>query len=195
MPVASCRPACKGFVDVTMTCDAAAALLDAFVDAELEPSASVEVARHAGQCPQCDDLIRDLLAVREALVAGTARAVDGLDLTGVWARVESGIARADAQVAWRARAGTRRRGVSPRIAWGAMAALAAGVALAIRFATPQPDAQVAKGPAAPTRVAARRLPNHVVIDRLAGKDIGLRREPKSGTTMIWVNHEVEGRGW
>ena len=42
---------------------------------------------------------------------------------------------------------------------------------------------------------AKRPPNHVVIDRLAGKDIAVRRAKKDGTTMIWVNHEVERSGW
>ena len=28
-----------------------------------------------------------------------------------------------------------------------------------------------------------------------GKDINVYREKKSGTTMIWVNHEVESNGW
>ena len=36
--------------------------------------------------------------------------------------------------------------------------------------------------------ASRLPPNHAYIDRLAGRDVLLRREPKSGTTLIWVNH-------
>jgi hypothetical protein len=50
-------------------------------------------------------------------------------------------------------------------------------------------------PIAVAKNDSKRLPNHVFIDRLAGKDIALRREAKSGTTMIWVNHEVERNGW
>ncbi len=34
--------------------------------------------------------------------------------------------------------------------------------------------------------------NHTYIDRLTGKDITVRREPKDGTTVIWVNHTVGG---
>jgi hypothetical protein len=43
-----------------------------------------------------------------------------------------------------------------------------------------------------TRTRAWQAANHAVIDRLTGKDIAVRREPKSGTTFIWVNHTVEG---
>jgi anti-sigma factor RsiW len=181
---------------MTLTCEAVADLLDAFVDAELPPSTAVEVARHAGQCRQCDGTVQDLLAVRDALVARAGRLVDGMDLGAVWGRVDAEIHRTAAQRAWRERL-AGRRGVSRTVAWGAVAAMAAGVALAIRLATPQPGVQVAGRPLAsqPTRVASKRLPNHVLIDRLAGKDIAVRREPKSGTTMIWVNHEVERNGW
>jgi hypothetical protein len=38
-----------------------------------------------------------------------------------------------------------------------------------------------------------RFTNDADIDRLAGKDIAVRREPKSGTTIIWVNHLEEAR--
>jgi len=176
---------------MAMTCEAAADLLDAFVDAELEPSASVEVARHAGQCSRCDGLVRDLLTVREGLIARADEALDGMDLGGVWARVDAEIGRTDAQRAWRERAAGRRRGLSRTVAWGAVAAMAAGALLAIRLGSPPQPTQMAQV----QRPKTQRQPNHVLIDRLAGKDINVRRESKSGTTMIWVNHEVESSGW
>jgi hypothetical protein len=176
---------------MAMTCEAAADLLDAFVDAELEPSASVEVARHAGQCARCDGMVRDLLTVREGLIARADAVVDGMDLAGLWARVDAEIVRSDTQRAWRDRAAGRRRGLSRTVAWGAVAAMAAGALLAVRLGGTAPD-QIAQ---IPQNVRPKRPPNHVLIDRLAGKDIALRREPKSGTTMIWVNHEVESSGW
>ena len=36
---------------------------------------------------------------------------------------------------------------------------------------------------------SKRAVNHAYIDRLSGKDIAVRREPKSGTTIIWVSHQ------
>ena len=179
-----------------MTCRDAGTQIDAFVDGELSPSASVEVARHVGQCPRCDGAVRRLLTVRDVLLAESERAVSGLDLSRVWAHVGAEATRIDAQAAWRARSSRR---LSRGMAWGSsIAAIAAGAALFLRMpGGPTAVPVVAKGPTpvAATKVADKRLPNHVYIDRLAGKDIALRREPKSGTTMIWVNHEVPGSGW
>jgi hypothetical protein len=86
--------------------------------------------------------------------------------------------------------------VSRGITWGAVAAIAAGTMLYLRPVSPPKPKKVASNAAsAAQRGGNKRLPNHVYIDRLAGKDIALRRESKSGTTMIWVNHEVESSGW
>jgi anti-sigma factor RsiW len=180
-----------------MTCADAGPRIDAFIDGELSPSTSVEVARHVGQCTRCDGAVRRLLSVRDALVAETERAVSGLDLSRVWPTVEAEAARLDAQSAWRSRRTPPR--LSRGMAWTtSIAAIAAAAALFLRLSgggpAPGPVAKDAV-PVAVAKVTPKRPPNHVFIDRLAGKDIALRREPKSGTTMIWVNHEVDGSGW
>ena len=181
-----------------MTCADTVEHIDAFVDGELSASVSIEVARHVSQCSGCDGVVRSLLGLRETLVAESERAVAALDLSDVWTRISSDVARAAQQAAWRQRV-VARGTVPRRLAWGAMAALAAGTLLFLRSAeVPPPLRPVAIAKpviAVAARVGGKRLPNHVYIDRLAGKDIALRREPKSGTTMIWVNHEVESSGW
>jgi anti-sigma factor RsiW len=184
---------------MTMTCADAASRIDPFVDGELNPSLAIDVARHLGQCRRCDASVQRLLAIREALTDGSARAVDQLDLSGVWAQVDQAIGRIEGQQEWRDRAAAKRGVLPRRLAWGAAAAIAAGTALFLR-PVGGPDAVTPMAGMKPvaTQVAkaeSKRLPNHVYIDRLAGKDIALRREPKSGTTMIWVNHEVERNGW
>ena len=184
---------------MTMTCADAAARIDGFVDGELNPSLAIDVARHLGQCRRCDASVQRLLAIREALADGSARAVDRLDLSGVWAQVDHAIEKVEGQQVWRDRAAAKRGMVPRRLAWGAAAAIAAGTALFLRpVGGPVALTPVAGAKPVATQVAkadSKRLPNHVYIDRLAGKDIALRREPKSGTTMIWVNHEVERNGW
>jgi anti-sigma factor RsiW len=180
-----------------MTCADAGARIDAFVDGELSPSASVEVARHVGQCTRCDGAVRRLLGVRDALIAESERALAGLDLSRVWSKVDAATAHLDAQAAWRMRRPSQRR-VTPGLAWGtSIAAIAAAATLFFRpGATPVVPGLASKTPpVAIAKATQKRPPNHVFIDRLAGKDIALRREPKSGTTMIWVNHEVDGSGW
>lgn len=176
-----------------MTCADAGTRIDAFVDGELTPSMSVEVARHAGQCPRCDGAVRRLLTVREALIAESERAVSGLDMSRVWPRIDAETSRLRAQAAWRDRKKSNRQ-LSRGVAWGtSIAAVAAAAMLFVRL--PNHDTRVGdKLTTTPVKVA-KRLPNHVYIDRLAGKDIAVKREPKSGTTMIWVHHEVDGSGW
>jgi anti-sigma factor RsiW len=170
-----------------MTCADAGTRIDAFVDGELTPSMSVEVARHVGQCPRCDGSVRRLLTVREALVAESERAVAGLDMSRVWPRIDAETSRLRAQAAWRERKSSSRN-LSRGVTWGtSIAAIAAAAALFVRGTAIAPTATPVK--------VAKRLPNHVYIDRLAGKDIAVKREPKSGTTMIWVHHEVDGNGW
>jgi anti-sigma factor RsiW len=179
-----------------MTCADARSRIDGFVDGELPPAVSIEVARHLGQCRPCDAAAQSLLVLRDAIVSEADRAVAGIDLSGVWAHVDRTIGHAAAREAWRERAAQRRR-VPRVVAWGTAAAIAASAALFFRPAGNTPAGPVARNgaPTAVARASAKRLPNHVYIDRLAGKDIALRREPKSGTTMIWVNHEAESAGW
>jgi anti-sigma factor RsiW len=177
-------------------CTEVGELLDAFVDSELPPEELLRVARHAGQCARCDASVRGLLAVREAVVADTNRLIDGVDLSRVWAGVDAAITRVDGQAEWRRRGEARRATFGARriTIWGSMAAIAAGVALFVgmppserpRSASAPPPAQIAKN---------KRVPNHVIIDQLAGKDITLKRDDQKGGTMIWVNHEVERSGW
>ena len=185
---------------MTMTCADAAARIDGFVDGELSPSLAIDVARHLGQCRRCDVSVQRLLAIREALTDTSARAVDQLDLSGVWAQVDRAIAKVEGQQEWRDRAAAKRGVMPRRLAWGAAAAIAAGMALFLRpVAGPNVTGPIPPpkggGQTQNAKNEQKRLPNHVFIDRLAGKDINLRRESKSGTTMIWVNHEVERSGW
>ena len=187
-----------------MTCGEVEPLLEAFVDTELPTSTLLEVARHAGHCDACDRQVQGHLAVRRALAEQSERDTAGIDFTGVWSKVDAEIMRLDGQRTWRERSDAKRGRVPRRVSlWGSVAAVAAGVALFVGIPAPDrvpvPEKGLSTGTVAqpPGRLAgsSKRLPNHVYIDRLAGKDIALRREPKSGTTMIWVNHEVERGKW
>ena len=186
---------------MTMTCGEVEPLLEAFVDTELPTSTLLEVARHAGHCDACDRQVQGHLAVRRALAEQSERDTAGIDFTGVWSKVDAEITRLDGQRTWRERSDAKRGRVPRRASlWGSVAAVAAGVALFVGMPDHEPVKTASNRPVAqpgPGRPAGsgKRLPNHVYIDRLAGKDIALRREPKSGTTMIWVNHEVERGKW
>jgi anti-sigma factor RsiW len=159
-----------------VTCEEVSAKLDAFVDAELPAPTLLAVARHAGTCPACDEALRGLASLRDAVEQAITSGVDDLGLSGVWPSVAAAADRADARRAWMARLRT-----AP--AWGAAAALAAGALLWLRSEPPEP-----------TRVAARTRPNHAVIERLdtTGARFELRRERKNGTTLIMVSADDGG---
>jgi len=169
-----------------MTCADVDHLLDPFLDTELPPTQMIAVARHAGTCSACDGTIRDLETMRQALGATIDAEVEALDLSGIWPQVAVEV---DAQIARRSRWMSRRQ-LRQAPVWGAALALAAGLVLFLRA----PDAPVQKAdvhrPRVATRLASASQPNYAQIDRLAGKNIAVRREPKDGTTMIWVNHQV-----
>ena len=162
-----------------MTCSDVERLADAFVDTELPPAMLLDVARHAGTCRTCDDAIRELESLRQSVMRSVQAETDGLDLSPVWPAVATSVDRREAR-----RVRVRRLRSLP--VWGAAAAMAAGAVFWLQMPAEEVPARRAVERTAFTR-------NHAYIDRLTGKDITVRREPKDGTTVIWVNHTVEGR--
>ena len=161
-----------------MTCGDVETLLDAFLDSELPPPMLVAVARHAGGCEPCDTAIRRLTELREQLVATVEADAAAVDLSDLWSHVEQSIVPVERERRW----GRRARGASVLAAGIGMAA---ATLLALRGVQWGGDA-----PGIQTKpiVARRSLPNHVYIDRLAGHNVGVQREDKSGTTIVWVNY-------
>jgi len=169
-----------------MDCQDVEQLLDGFVDTELSPPELLDVARHAATCSACDGAIRGLTDLRGELTRLLEDEVRQLDLSRLWPAVAATIPASR----------PRRAGIAalPRQlpVWGAVMALAASLLLWLGTSV-QPPSTPKPSPAG-ERVASRsrvQSPNHAEIDRLSGKDIAVRREPKSGTTVIWVNHTVE----
>jgi len=160
-----------------MTCGEVAALLDAFVDAELPAAMLLAVARHAGACTACDAVVRELTTLREVVERSVAAEAEALDLSRVWPAVSQGIERLDARVEWR-----RRLRTVP--AWGVALAVAASAVLWVRSPGPEPQ-----------RVAARPRPNQTVIERIdSSGHFELRRERKNGTTLIMVSADGDPAG-
>ena len=157
-----------------MTCADVERLADAFADAELPAPTMLAVARHAAGCSTCDESVRRLQALQESVAQAVRAETDALDLSGVWPAVAAAADRVDARRSW-----SRRARALPAALAGALAVAAAAV-----FWMQGVRPAVESGPAV---VVSRTLPNQAYIDRLAGKDLRLRREPRSGTTIIWVN--------
>jgi hypothetical protein len=176
-----------------MTCSDVERLLDAFIDRELPTPMLLEVARHASGCGPCDETVRQFAALGGAINQAIVGEAEALDLSSVWPVVSR---RIDPL--------TTRRRFRERVrvlpAWVVTFAAAASLAVVMRQAMPQLAGWVTPQVAevtvpAPTpppvqvaRVTAR--PHQAVIDRLAGKNVAVRSEPKGGSTMIWVNYPV-----
>jgi anti-sigma factor RsiW len=165
-----------------MTCTDVEQLLGAFVDTELPPPQLLDVARHAATCTACDAAIRELSELRGAVAALLEREVRQLDLSGVWPAVDAAIARAPrprtAVVRSAAPAATRM--------WAALLAVAATALL--WFQGPTTRQQPGKTPMTVASARPTRVGNQSAIDRIAGRGIiTMRREPKSGTMIIWVS--------
>ena len=159
-----------------MTCGDVETLLDAFLDSELPPPMLIAVARHAGGCSECDQTIRSLTSIRDAVADTVRRDAEEVDLSNLWSRIDVAIDAVDRRRRWR----ERLRG-APK--WAVGIAMAAGLALA---ALQYRDNGTATGVRVTQHKAFPR--NHAWIDRVAGRDVMLRQQPKDGTTVIFVNY-------
>jgi anti-sigma factor RsiW len=163
-----------------MTCTDVEQLQDGFVDAELPAPMLLAVARHAASCAACDETLRALGAMREAVERVVQADAATLDLSGIWSAVAPQVAATERRRTWRGRAR-----MLP--AWGALAAMAAGTLFWLQTPAPVP---VAEQP----RVVARR-PNQAVIERLSAANnsrVSLRRDRMKGTTLIMVSADGGG---
>lgn len=163
--------------------------VDRFLDRELPAPMLLEVARHAGECQACDRTLRALAALGDTLQHVVTSEAAALDLSGVWPAVEGRIHAEELRRGW-----MRRMRRVPMWASG----IAAAATLAFWLAGPSvaPERIAQRGsPARAERVALRTPPNDARIDRLAGKSVALRREPKAGTTLIWVNSANPEGAW
>lgn len=161
-----------------MNCTAVAERLDAFNDGELPAAALLDVARHAGGCASCEASLRELAALHQRVAVAIQDDAAGLDLSGVWPAVATGIAREESRRAWR-----RRVRAAPL--WAASLALAAGAIVWVQRVEVREPARVVVVRNDPPR------PNQAVIDRLDSQAarVELRRERKHGTMLIMVNAE------
>ncbi|MFN8544024.1 MAG: zf-HC2 domain-containing protein [Candidatus Binatia bacterium] len=165
--------------------------LDRFLDRELPTPMLLAVARHAGECAGCDHMLREFAALGDALQQTVAADVDALDLSGIWPAVEARVHGAKTRRSW-----VRRMRTVPM--WASALAAAATLVFWLQTTPGERErAVVAQRDPAPRaeRVAMRTPPNEARIDRLAGKGVALRREPKAGTTLIWVNYTNPGGAW
>ena len=163
-----------------MTCRDVEQLLGHFVDAELPPPMLLAVARHAGTCAACDQAARELSELHDAIAHTVEAQVAAVDFSRVWPEIERRITPERRPVA-----GSWRR-LSSTPLWGGALAIAASALFFLQMPANTRQVVVQQKP---KPVVSRVDRNQAFIDRLAGKRVTVRREPKSGTTMVWVNYD------
>lgn len=168
-----------------MPCADVEARLDAFVDSELSPREQIDVARHLARCPGCNAVVERVPALRSSLASMAEVAVESMSLARVWPAVSNTIDGGHrGRWAW---PGERRVPARGLPMWAAGMAMAAGALLVLRAVQPT-DA-----PITATTVASLPPRSSVVIERVSGPNIDVRRDRKSGATIILVNHAAEVR--
>src|SRR5262245_48026138 len=164
-----------------MTCTDVEQLQDGFVDAELPAPMLLAVARHAASCAACDETLRALGAMREAVERVVQGDAATLDVARIWPAVAPQVAATERRRTWRGR-------VRMLPAWGAVAAMAAGTLFWLQTPAPTP---VVEQP----RAVATRRPNQAIIERLSAANnsrVSLRRDRMKGTTLIMVSADGGG---
>ena len=171
-----------------MTCAEAEPLLDRFLDRDLEPSELVAVARHTDECAHCERQLRELTAIGRSLATTVAADAAMVDLRAIWPAVDAGIAHIE-----RGRRVHRLRTI-PLAAGGLAIAASLMMAWWPAVTHRHPVDQVAGaggGGGVPHVRVAARMPNDAQFDRFRGHGATIQREPKEGTTLIWVDYNPE----
>ena len=172
-----------------MTCRDAAPLLSLFLDGELDSHQMRALALHSARCTACEQELRQLERLQEAISTTISSAVDEIDLQGFWPGIERRLT--SLRRPWWQRA---------RLWWGEgehawlirVPAFAAAVAVAAfafflftRNPTPGPQS------AAPQLAA---VDNAATIESLESDvdSVAVLNDPETRTTVLWVNDVQNG---
>lgn len=175
-----------------MTCRETRPLLPLFFDGELEARQMRGVALHSTRCTTCEQELRELEHLQEAVSAHIAARVDEVDLSQIWAGVAPRLAPRAPSLAsrWRAwweehRLGWRLRG--PAFAGAAAAALLALVLI-------QPSAETAPAASAAAQATRAKIDNSAKLDSMQSSvdSVALVTDAETNTTLLWIMDDAGG---
>jgi anti-sigma factor RsiW len=174
-----------------MTCRDASNLLPLFFDGELDANQMRAVALHSTRCDRCEDELRRMERVQEAISTHMNAAVDEFDFGALWRGIDQQLA--TVRVSWwtRARAWWTEGEHGWVVKLPAFAAAAAVAVLGFLLWTrtsaspPQPDAAV-----------VATLDNAASIDSLDSDvdAVTVVNDPETRTTVLWVSDDAAGGG-
>ncbi|MBI4519114.1 MAG: zf-HC2 domain-containing protein [Deltaproteobacteria bacterium] len=170
-----------------MTCREVSGLLPLFFDGELDARQMRAVALHSSRCAACEDEVRQLERVQEAVALTIRARVEELDFSLVWPAVAARLR--VHRPAWgeRLRAYWDNLDLRSWLRVPALAAAAASAAIAITLWSGQPseESQVAEAPPV--------VDNSAIIDSLdsSAEAVAVLSEPETNTTVLWINDDSD----
>lgn len=179
-----------------MKCPEVSPLVPRFFDGELEGRQMRTVALHVTRCADCERELRQLEGLQVLVSAHVAESVEAIDMSQIWARVETRIG--EGTLSWTQRlAGWWEELEVPSLsgAWPALAGAAAVAVLTFGIWSYQnSDPTLPSLAAAPAPVVAElELDNSALIDSLVGSVTELTVDPENGTAIVWVSDSGEIR--
>jgi anti-sigma factor RsiW len=174
-----------------VTCRETRPLLPLFFDGELEARQMRSVALHSTRCTTCEQELRELEHLQEAVSAHVSALVDEVDLSQVWAGVAPRLAPRAPSLASRWRAWWEEH----RLGWGlrgpAFAGVAAAALLALVFIQPPPSETA---PAASAQAARAKIDNSAKLDSMQSSvdSVALVTDAETNTTLLWIMDDAAG---
>lgn len=155
-------------------------LLGLFFDSELDSRQMRAVALHSATCRPCEEELRRLEHLQELVARSVADQVDAIDLSRVWANVESRLK--PRHISWVERA--REWWSEREWGWGIPAMGAAAAAAALVGALVLPSEQAGQ-------MAAAEADNAVSVHEISS-DSHIALVGEADTLLVWVDHELAG---
>jgi anti-sigma factor RsiW len=171
-----------------MTCREARPLLPLFFDGELEARQMRSVALHSTRCTACEEALRELEHLQEAVLSHVAALVDEVDLSQVWAGVAPRLASRVPSLAARGRAWWEEHRPSWSMRGPAFAAVAVAALLTLVIVQPTPE--VSK----PLAVPLAKIDNSARLDSMQSSvdSVALVTEAETNTTLLWIMDDAAG---
>ena len=167
------------------TCRETTDLLPLFFDGELDAHQMRQIALHTARCRECENEIRELEQLHDALSASISARVDQMDLSSLWPSIERQLPRARAKSSLVAR--WRELWDAPAQGWwvGVPAVATAAAVAALAFAlfsrtqpTVAPDAE---------QVATVDYANSIEQIDSDLDSVAVFHDPDTRTTLLWVS--------
>ncbi len=164
-----------------MSCRETRPLLPLFFDGELEARQMRAVALHSTRCPDCEDELRHLERLQDAVASHVAAVIDDLDMGQIWTGIAPRLAARVPSLSDRLRAWWQEREFGWVVRGPVFAAVAAAIGLA--FA-----AWLRGDNGALRREIASRIDNTAVMESVQSSvdSVALVTDAETDTTLLWV---------